>query len=207
MNIPNRVLSCLPAIALMATLSACGGDKPPASGAPSLPATLPTTAPPTTAPPTSAAPVESTKTAVNKTLRIDVVDHTIKIKNVVRNFPIPDRFSAVKDQKELLLLEFDLEAGDKYTGSLMGTDFRVVTDEGGKGFGSFSVVDAEMTAAGYKPLPRRVGHGESGSGWLAFMVEPIGSTSLTLHYERFPMKLIGSGKTIPGKKFDLPLVS
>ena len=195
----------LAAVAFAATLilTGCSGNPTPRS---------PDSASSSSAsPPTGASPGASASTAqqsrlitVNQTIRDDEMGDTIKVQGLVRNFPIPDSLPNIKGVRELVLLKFTLNAGSKYYRSLSGSDFTVVGDDGSPNSATSSL-DAEITAAGYTPL-KEVEGGDTGTGWVAFMVSPVNSKALTLRYKRLAAKVIGSSKPIPEKIFEVPLV-
>lgn len=214
MSITRKILCCLPALALFMSLSACSGgaSSNPAgaspagtastSATPSSPETTsPSASPETTSPP---AP-DSSKKPVNRTIRDDVLGHTIVVRSIVRNFPVPDRYPAIKDSRELVLVDLQLKAGNKYRTGLGGSEFSVVTADGGANNRHTTIVAAEMTKAGYEPLSSEVDPGETGSGWVAFTVSPTDSKALKLRYKRLASQVIGSGKQIPEKTLDVVL--
>lgn len=106
-----------------------------------------------------------------------------------------------------MLVDLTLSAGTKYTGGLSPDAFVVVTADGGADNSDTTVVEPEMTRAGYRPLPDNgVESGQTAGGWVAFNVSPLDSPKLTLRYKRDAATVIGSDATIPAKTFDVPLV-
>ncbi|MGH3429002.1 MAG: hypothetical protein ACRDQZ_15800 [Mycobacteriales bacterium] len=143
---------------------------------------------------------------MNQTIKDDQLGDIIKALSVVRNFPIPDKYPAIKGSKELVLVKFNLNVGTKYADVLSGDDFKLVSDGGSENFGT-TIVDNEMKAAGYQPLPAGGVHaGQTATGWAAFTVTPLGSRTLTLRYTRLAATVIGSHESIPEKTFEVPLV-
>lgn len=143
---------------------------------------------------------------VSQTIKDDELGDTFKALSVVRNFPIPDRYPAIKGSKELVLVKFTLSVGTKYYHALGGSNFNLVSDGGGFTSGT-TIVNAEMAKAGYQPLPDAgVQRGQTATGWAAFTVTPLGSKTLTLRYKRLAATVIGSHQPIPEKIFEVPLI-
>lgn len=198
------------ALALVLTLSACGGDEESAAPASPPPEPTATSAAPETGPtataPASEAPAPSAKLEVDETIEDELLGDTIMVKGVVRNFPIPDRSSAIRGTREIVLVEVDLQAGEKFTGGLFPSALRIVTEDGGDANTPTTTVEPEMKEAGYEPVASRVGPGKREKGWIAFVVSPLDSKTLMLRFKRGASTVIGSGKSIPKKTFDVPLV-
>lgn len=189
------------------TAAPSSGPAPATSAAPTAASAAPTSASagptPASAGPTGTAPK---KVPLNATISDPVLGDTITVTGLVRSFPIPTRLPALQGARELVLVDLTLHAGSKYTGGLSPDAFMIVTADGGADNGDTTVVEPEMTKAGYKPLADQGVHsGQSGSGWVAFEVSPLNSPTLTLRYKRDAATVIGSGATIPAKTFNVPL--
>lgn len=205
MSCTRTTLSCLSGLALVLSASACsGGDSSTAATtttAPGAASSLGTTTPSLAA---KSVPGTGTKIPVNQTITDPDFGDTFVVKNVVRGFPISDRFPAIKDSRELVLVELEITTGTKFSNVVGRSSFSVVTDNGTQNASSGSF-EAEMTAAGYPTLVD-VRTGKTGSGWAAFVVAPLNSKTLGLKYKRGAGKVIGSEQTIPAKDYDVPLV-
>ena len=206
MSRTRRPSAVLAAVLLAASLSACGGgDDPAPEAAPVADATSAPTASSTPTEQASTAPATGSgeAVAVDQTITDDVLGHTVLVKSVVRGFPLPDRLTALKDRgTEVVLVELEATAGTEFSAVVGASTFRVVPD-GGQEASSTTVVDQEMTAAGYAPL-KDVRTGETGTGWVAFTVEPA-DAPLVLRYKRGAAGVLGSGETIEAQDVDVPL--
>lgn len=199
----HSALALLPALALTASLAACGGDSDPAPAPladPTVESAAPLDEPSPTAEATAAAAAGAV--AVGQTITDDVLGHQIVVKSVVRDFPVPARLSAIQD-REIVLVEVEVTAGEEFSSVVSSSSFRILDPAGTENTAS-GVADEEVKAAGYE-VYADVRTGETGSGWIAFIVDPADSPSLELRYKRGAAGVIGSGDTIEAKDFDVPL--
>lgn len=173
--------------------SSSGGDE-------SSPPTTPEATPSETDS-TPAEPAASTQTKISHVVKDDVLGNTITFASVVRDFPVPDDFPSLQEDGEIVLVQVDAQAGEKFSGGVQG-GWGLTTPDGAPG-NSTTIVDTEMAAAGYEPFdpPSR---GESSKGWVAFQVNDRADT-YTLEYKRSAANVIGSDKTIPAKTWEFPL--
>lgn len=150
---------------------------------------------------TPAEPAVATETKISYVVEDKVLGNTIAFTSVVRDFPVPDDFSSLKEDGEIVLVQIDAQAGEKFSGGIQG-GWGLTTPDGDPG-NSTTIVDTEMAAAGYEPLdpPSR---GESAKGWVAFQVNDRADT-YTLGYKRMAASIIGSDQTIPTKTWEFPL--
>lgn len=135
----------------------------------------------------------------------DVVGHKVQVLGAVRHFPFPEKQKFYADDSEMVLVNLKVTAGSKFYTSFYLSDLEIVSDEEGTRNSTMYGVESDIRKAGYKPLDD-VDRGRTGTGWVAFRVEPKDSEKLTLRYVRDATKVIGTNKTIPAKNFDVPLV-
>lgn len=200
-------------------LAACGSSA--SSGSPGSDAAAvnsPSSAAPTVAPTSSAAAPSSAATsssessapiALTGAINDAVYGNAIKVLSLVRNFPIPARYPAIKGQREIVLVKMSFAAGSKYTGGIEASAFSIINAEGSDLNSQTTIVDDEMKAAGYAPFSNggTVSSGSSATGWVAFTVDPPNSSKLTLEYKRLAASVIGGGGSIPAKTFTVALAT
>jgi hypothetical protein len=203
------IVAGLAALLLAGCSSSTKNDaKPLPSSVPSLPAgTSPAgtsaiggSSAPTSAPAGADAPI-----AVNKTITDPLLGDKVVVLKLVRNFPVPATYPAIKDD-EIVLVDVTITAGTKYYTSLASGSFRLIPDDTNATGNPTSIAGPEMKTKGYPPLPDAgASTGKTATGWVAFTLARKGSKSLTLRFERLAAQ--GSdGTRIPAKNFDLVLV-
>lgn len=148
-----------------------------------------------------ASSAESEATPVSQTITDDVMGHTIKVTQLVRNFPVPDKNESLKETGEIVLVEVDITTGTQYSGGVQG-GFKLKSADGQTNAHTTAFKD-EVTAAGYTPFDG-VSKGETAKTWLAFQVNKK-SDSYSLVYKRSAAKVIGTDEVIPEQEWEVPL--
>ena len=97
-----------------------------------------------------------------------------------------------------------MTTGTTYMTSVPDSAFRVVDDKGTLA-GALTIIENDMTSAGYPRFKEAKSRGASGAGWMAFSLAP-GSKTLSFRYSRLASNVIGgASKSIAAKDFDVPL--
>lgn len=157
------------------------------------------------APATGAAPAGLTKIPVNKQIVDPVMGDKVTVVALVRNFPIPAKFSAIQD-REIVLVDIKGTAGTKFYSGIQGSGFSILEPGSTIPDSETSIVADEMAKAGFTPLPNdEIDTGKTGEGWLAFTVVKKGATGLSFRMLRLAAGVVGSSQTIPRKEFVVPL--
>lgn len=213
------------AIACVA-LAGCGGSGDKTAGAPAVPSSAPSSAaaPTSSAPssdsssaPASSAPSSAPSSAqasasakaakpvkVDKSFNDTVMGDKGTVLEVIRNYQPSaaslSKYSSLADE-EVVLVEVKVTSSSKYYDSVGATSFYI---EGAPGTNdaSTTILDSEIKAKGYKPLPDAE-EGKSTSGWIVFTPDK-GGKHLKLDFKRLAAKT-SDGKSIPAKDFMIPL--
>ncbi|WP_203337575.1 hypothetical protein [Nocardioides limicola] len=141
------------------------------------------------------------KVELSEAFEDEELGHSFTITGLVRNFPVPDNFTSLRESGELVLVEVDVTAGSEFSGGVQG-GFKITSPDGTANSATTIAADA-MEAAGFTPFTG-VSRGESGIGWIAFQVNTKADT-YTLNYERREASVIGQDRVIPAKVWEFPL--
>ncbi|WP_158713162.1 hypothetical protein [Streptomyces sp. NRRL S-1813] len=215
-----RIRTCLPVVAAIvagsALLTACNDD----SGSSSDNATSPSQTTSAPAPSdTSAAGTPSTSASavgadsgssgspvtVNKSFTDDVMGEKATVLKYVSGYQpsaaSKSKYSALADE-EVVLVQVKVTASSKYYDSFGAGSFYLTGMPNGIDQASTTILDDEIKAAGYPPLPDAE-TGKTTTGWVVF--NPGKDTKkLVLRYKRLAAKT-SNGTSISAKNFDIPL--
>jgi hypothetical protein len=223
----RRVATTLAVGAAAATLAACGSSGSNGSGSSAnTPSSGPTgttvaAAHPTTAagpttvssqPAATSAPAQQATTrsaraaakpvTVNKTINDPVLgEKTVVIKYMPYKPTAASlsKYSALQDE-DVILVDVTATASSKYYDTMGADSFYLVAD--GTEDASTTILDSEIKAAGYPPLPD-ADTGKTTTGWVVFTPDK-GAKKLVFRYKRLAAQT-SNGKTITAKDFDIPL--
>lgn len=213
-----RVHPSLPVIAAIlvggALLTACNDDSSSSDDAGSTPST--SAAAPTT---TSAAPTTSASATtdsgnsgssgspvtVNKSFTDDVMGEKATVLKYVSGYQpsaaSKSKYSALADEK-VVLVNVKVTASSKYYDTFGADSFYLTGMSNGIDQASTTILDDEIKAAGYPPLPDAE-TGKTTTGWVVF-TPTKDTTKLVLRYKRLAAKA-SNGTSITAKNFDIPL--
>lgn len=213
-----RVHLSLPVIAAIlvggALLTACNDDSSSSDDAGSTPST--SAAAPTT---TSAAPTTSASATtdggdggssaspvtVNKSFTDDVMGEKATVLKYVSGYQpsaaSKSKYSALADEK-VVLVNVKVTASSKYYDTFGADSFYLTGMSNGIDQASTTILDDEIKAAGYPPLPDAE-TGKTTTGWVVF-TPTKDTTKLVLRYKRLAAKA-SNGTNITAKNFDIPL--
>ncbi|MFJ2959418.1 hypothetical protein [Streptomyces sp. NPDC087270] len=213
-----RVHPSLPVIAAIlvggALLTACNDDSSSSDDAGSTPST--SAAAPTT---TSAAPTTSASATtdggdggssaspvtVNKSFTDDVMGEKATVLKYVSGYQPSaasrSKYSALADEK-VVLVNVKVTASSKYYDTFGADSFYLTGMSNGIDQASTTILDDEIKAAGYPPLPDAE-TGKTTTGWVVF-TPTKDTTKLVLRYKRLAAKA-SNGTNITAKNFDIPL--
>jgi len=211
-----------PATAAVALLLAgCGGgsvsaDAPAAAGAGTVSDTGPT---PSDLPSDSGMPPIETSGAaspaaggsagavtavtVNKSGSSPALAESWIVLQVVRHFPVPDRYPLLKDG-ELVAVKVKATGSSKYYSVISGSSFRLVGDGDDLGTDRSSIMGKDLAAAGYAPVLPDVHHGETKTGWLIFALQKPAAAKLTFRYTQ--LAATTPNGPIPAKNIDTQIL-
>ncbi|KUM97201.1 hypothetical protein AQI95_42065 [Streptomyces yokosukanensis] len=111
------------------------------------------------------------------------------------------KYSALADE-QVVLVEVKVTASSKYYDSFGANSFYLTGMPNGIDQASTTILDDEVKAAGYPPLPDAE-TGKTTTGWVVF-TPGKGTKKLVLRYKRLAAKT-SSGTSISAKNFDIPL--
>jgi hypothetical protein len=209
--------ACLFAVAI--SLTGCAGSdgtgasSPPAAADPATSAADPATssaADAATESPSDTAAARAAGTAgdapltLNKSAASLAYGDSWTVEQVVRHFPVPERFAALKG-REIVAVKVKIKSGTKFYTVFGADSFRLIGDDG-QDNAATGVFEQELVKAGLSPVLKDARRGQGSEGWIAFTLVHPDSTSLTLRYRQLAAKVIGSTTTIPDKNIDLKLV-
>jgi len=143
---------------------------------------------------------------INKTVTDPVMGEKFTVMKVIPSYPVTTaekaKYSALEDEK-VVLVQLKVTASSKYYDSFGADSFYLVGDPG-QGFddASTTILDDDIKAAGYAPLPDAE-TGKTTTGWVVFTPKQD-KAHLTLRYKRLAAGT-SNGKTISAKNFDVPL--
>lgn len=209
--------TCLPAVAAViiggALLTACNDDSDSSDHAASQ-----TSAPPaTTAPPTtSSATTPSASTGgdgtssgaavtVDKGFTDDVLGEKATVLKFVGDYQpsaaAKSKYSALSGEK-VVLVDVKVTASSKFYDTFGADSFYLTGMSNGIDQASTTILDDEIKAAGYPPLPDAE-TGKTTTGWVVFTPDSD-TKKLVLRYKRLAATT-SDGKSIAPKNFDMPL--
>jgi hypothetical protein len=143
--------------------------------------------------------------SVNKSFTDDVMGDKATILKYVSGYQpsaaSKGKFSALADE-DVILVEVKVTASSKYYDSFGAGSFYLTGMSNGIDQASTTILDDEVKAAGYLPLPD-ASTGKTTTGWVVFTPSK-GTTKLVLRYKRLAAKT-SDGTSITAKNFDLPL--
>jgi hypothetical protein len=135
--------------------------------------------------------------AVHETLADPLLGDTVSVLALIHDFPAPAGSAAAGGS--VVLVQVRAEVGDRLPLSIRGAAFTLLGAAGAVvGHEATASLAPAMAAAGDPPLPGdEVQAGQSGTGWLAFVVSGDPSGPLTLRYQRAAITVVGSGQVLP----------
>ena len=218
-----RISTCLPAVAAVivgsALLTACndsggkGSDTAGSSASQTSSALAPSPSDSSVAPsPTASASSAGSNGAasgsavtVNKSFTDDVMGDKATVIKFVRGYQpsaaSKSKFSALSDE-QVVLVDVKVTASTKYYDTFGADSFYLTDTPGGIDQASTTILDDEIKAAGYPPLPDAE-TGKTTTGWVVF-TPTKDTTRLVLRYKRLAAKA-SDGTAISAKNFDIPL--
>jgi hypothetical protein len=212
-----RIRTALPAIAAVivggALLTACNDDSGSSSDDASASATTSSAAPTTTAAPTTSATAttdssggsSATAVTVNKSFTDDVMGEKATVLKYISGYQpsaaAKSKFSALADE-EVVLVDVKVTASSTYYDTFGADSFYLTGMSNGIDQASTTILDDEIKAAGYPPLPDAE-TGKTTTGWVVF-TPAKDTTKLVLRYKRLAATT-SNGKSIAAKNFDIPL--
>ncbi|WP_225850772.1 hypothetical protein [Streptomyces sp. HPF1205] len=222
-----RIRTCLPAVAAMiagsALLTACNGDSgsssdnaaspsqassaptPSDTGAASTPSASASTSSAAASPAGADSGSSGKPVAVNKAFTDNVMGEKATVLKYVSGYQpsaaAKSKFSALADE-EVVLVEVKVTASSKYYDVFGADSFSLTGMANGIDDASTTILDDEIKAAGYPPLPDAE-TGKTTTGWVVFTPDK-GTKKLVLRHKRLAAKT-SNGTSIPSKNFDIPL--
>jgi hypothetical protein len=194
-------------------LSGCSshGKSGPSAPAPTSPAPAGTSSAGTSASSTGSTAAGGTgavagRVAVNKSFANPAMGESGTVLAYVRHFPLPAstyRKDPGLHDAEIVLVQVKVQSSTKYYDSFGSGSFSLI-DGTGQENGSTSVIDAQMSAAGYAPL-KDATDGATTTGWIAFTPGTGATAHLTVEYKG--LAATGSdGTAIPARNVKIKLV-
>jgi len=163
---------------------------------------------------TSSAPVSSsaaasgaaTPIAVNKSFDDLVMGDKATVLKYIRGFApsaaATQKYSALADE-EVVLVDVKVTASAKYYDVFGADSFYLTGTKNSIDQASTTILDGEIKAAGYAPLPD-AHTGKTTTGWVVLTPQKGDVTKLVLRYKRLAAST-SDGKNITAKNFDIPL--
>jgi len=148
--------------------------------------------------------VSSKPVTVNKTITDPVLGLKFDVLKYVANYQpsaaAKAKYSALEDE-DVVLVEVKVTVNSQYYVTAGAGDLYLTGTANGIDEASTTILDDELTKAGYPALKDAETSGpKTSTGWVAFTPKK-GLTKLVLRYDR----LAYNGGKIPAKKFDLRL--
>jgi len=147
----------------------------------------------------------SSPVAVNKSFTDDVMGDKATVLKYVSGYQpsaaAKSKYSVLANE-DVILVEMKVTASSKYYDTLGAGSFYLTGMSNGIDLASTTILDDDIKAAGYPPLPD-ARTGKTTTGWVAFTPDK-GTKKLTLRYKRLAAKT-SSGTSIAAKNFDIPL--
>jgi hypothetical protein len=193
---------------------AAGSSTPAGTGstaALSTPAASSSSSTTTSAPVSSSAAATSgaaTPVAVNKSFVDAVMGDKATVLKYIRGYTpsaaAKQQHSSLADE-DVVLVDLKVTASTKYYDSFGADSFYLTGTTDGIDQASTTILDDDIKAAGYAPLPD-ADTGKTTTGWVVFTPQKGDMTTLLLRYKRLAAGT-SDGKNITAKNFDTPLGS
>ncbi|MGD3110638.1 hypothetical protein [Streptomyces sp. YGL11-2] len=208
-----RIRTILPVVAAIvagsALLTACNDDSGGSSQTTSAPAPSGTSAAGTPSASASSAGANSgssgSPVTVNKSFTDDVMGEKATVLKYVNGYQpsaaSKSKYAALANE-EVVLVEVKVTASSKYYDTFGANSFHLTGMPNGIDQASTTILDDDIKAAGYPPLPDAE-TGKTTTGWVVF-TPGKDTKKLVLRYKRLAAKT-SAGASIPAKNFDMPL--
>ncbi|WP_328465318.1 hypothetical protein [Streptomyces sp. NBC_00448] len=142
---------------------------------------------------------------MNKSFTDDVMGEKATVLKYVSGYQpsaaSKSKYSALADEK-VVLVNVKVTASSKYYDTFGADSFYLTGMSNGIDQASTTILDDEIKAAGYPPLPDAE-TGKTTTGWVVF-TPTKDTTKLVLRYKRLAAKA-SNGTSITAKNFDIPL--
>ncbi len=156
---------------------------------------------------TAVVPLPTDFVTVGAAVRDPELGHEIAVTRIARSLAWPPGHRGQELAFELVGVEMRWTTGAAYTAPLRAGDFSIATTAAFPNRPE-RMLDPTFVAAGWPVLPEVVPNGQSVTGWMVFLVDPKGASSLRLDYTRPAMRVTNAGGvTFPKKVFSIQLVA
>lgn len=156
---------------------------------------------------TAAVPLPTEFVTVGAAVRDPELGHEITVTRIARSMAWPPGHRGQELAFELVGVEMRWTTGAAYTAPLRAGDFSIATTAAFPNRPE-RMLDPTLVAGGWPVLPEIVPNGQSATGWMVFLVDPKGASSLRLDYTRPAMRVTNAASmTFPKKVFSIQLVA